>query len=255
MKYPCRRDFSKDSTKQMDFSDPLLRVPARAPVWREFGPAWIGRGRSLSPPVSSDRVKATFKHVHVPSFFGYEAYLLGRKGPPKLNSHETPTPHAHTSPQMTHVRHADKLNHIVSEDFNTDSGGGYAYPDYTLPIIPPYETQEDFQNGYQEIFYGENYTEPEAPNYAYPQNQRPFSASSSSCSSIESSEVNQQFNYTNLISFYGQQNQNGRPMDSSFGGNFGKMTPSPSVQEAAYTSVIVDNTQQFHHHSSNVNEF
>ncbi|XP_050676591.1 single-minded homolog 1 [Leptidea sinapis] len=218
-------------------------------VWMQSYATIVHNSRSSRPHciVSVNYVLSDIEEKHL--------ILNVDQGPPKLNSHETPTPHAHTSPQMTHVRHADKLNHIVSEDFNTDSGGGYAYPDYTLPIIPPYETQEDFQNGYQEIFYGENYTEPEVPNYAYPQNQRPFSASSSSCSSIESSEVNQQFNYTNLISFYGQQNQNGRPMDSSFGGNFGKMTPSPSVQEAAYTSVIVDNTQQFHHHSSNVNEF
>ncbi|XP_045505738.1 protein single-minded isoform X2 [Colias croceus] len=144
------------------------------------------------------------------------------QGPPKNNE-----PH----------RQTDKLN----EDFSPDSS--YTYPEYNLPILPTYDTTEEYQNGYQEIFY-ENYTEPEVANYAYPQNQRPFSASSSSCSSIESSEVNQ-FNYT---IYYGQ-NQNGRP--DSFG-NFGKL-PSPTVQEG-YTSVIVDNTQQFHH-GSNVNEF
>lgn len=162
---------------------------------------------------------------------------------------------------MPHVRHTDKLNHIINEnEFSPDSSGGY-YPEYTLPVIPTYENQDEYQqNGtYHELFYNENYTEPEVlpNNYVYPQNQRPFSASSSSCSSIESSEVNQQYNYTNLISFYGHngQSQNGRPADSNFGGNFGKMTPSPQVQEGGYTSVIVDNTQQFHHHGGSVNEF
>lgn len=51
--------------------------------------------------------------------------------------------------------------------------------------------------------------------------------------------------------------QNGRPVGDggNFGGNYGKLpTPSPSVQEG-YTSVIVDNTQQFHHHGGSVNEF
>lgn len=152
-----------------------------------------------------------------------------------------------------HIRHTDK----ISEDFSTDSSTGYNYPEYNIPVMPAYETHEDYhQNGYQELFYNENYTEPEVvpSNYAYPQNQRPFSASSSSCSSIESSEVNQQYSYTNLISFYGHQGQNGRP-DGNYSGSYGKMTPSPSVQEGAYTSVIVDNTQQFHHHGGGVNEF
>lgn len=166
---------------------------------------------------------------------------------------------------MPHIRQTDKLNHVQlnESDFSGDSSGGYTYPEYTLPVIPTYETHEEFnqQNGsYQELFY-ENYPDPEIlpNNYVnYPQNQRPYSASSSSCSSIESSEIaNQQYNYTNLISFYGHngQTQNGRPIDSNFGGNFGKMTPSPSVQEGPYTSVIVDNTQQFHHHGGGVNEF
>ncbi|XP_064075763.1 single-minded homolog 1 isoform X1 [Vanessa tameamea] len=177
------------------------------------------------------------------------------QGPPKLNHVDVPHVPS-TSPQMSH-RHTDKINHVINEnDFSTDSSG-YNYPEYTLPVIPPYENHEEYQNGgYQELFY-ENYTEPEVVpnNYAYPQNQRPFSASSSSCSSIESSEINQ-YNYTNLISFYGHnsQGQNGRQIDGNFGGNFGKMTPSPSVQEGTYTSVIVDNTQQFHHGGA-VNEF
>lgn len=135
--------------------------------------------------------------------------------------------------------------------------GSYTYPEYSLPVIPTYETQEEYQhNGaYQELFY-ENYPEPEVVqnNYVYPQNQRPFSTSSSSCSSVEGPDPNSYNNYTNLISYYGQnQNQNGRPIES-FGGTFGKMAPSPTVQEG-YTSVIVDNTQQFHHHGGGVNEF
>lgn len=156
------------------------------------------------------------------------------------------------------MRHTDsKLNHIMNEnDFSADSNGGYNYPEYALPVIPSYESPEEYhQNGYQEMFYNENYEQNEmlSNNYVnYPQNQRPFSASSSSCSSVESSEVNQQYNYTNLISFYGHngQSQNGRPVDN----NFSKIMPSPAVQEG-YTSVIVDNTQQFHHHGGSVNEF
>lgn len=188
------------------------------------------------------------------------------QGPPKLSNHEVPAPSqvptTTTSPQMPHIRQTDKLNHVHlnESDFSGDSSGGYTYPEYTLPVIPTYE-QEDYhqQNGYHDIFY-ENYPEQEiVPNsyINYPQNQRPYSASSSSCSSIESSEIaNQQYNYTNLISFYGQgQNQNGRPLEGNFGANFGKITPSPTVQEGAYTSVIVDNTQQFHHHGGGVNEF
>nr|XP_037875813.1 single-minded homolog 1 isoform X2 [Bombyx mori] len=181
--------------------------------------------------------------------------------PPKLN-HDAPTP-SHvptttTSPQM-HIRHTDKINHIhLDSEFSGDSSGGYTYSEYALPVIPTYENQDDYhhqQNGYQELFYNENYTEPEVIQnsyVSYPQNQRPFSASSSSCSSIEGSEVTNQYNYTNLISFY--PNQNGRPVVDGNFSNFGKMTPSPSVQEG-YTSVIVDNTQQFHHHGGAVNEF
>lgn len=180
--------------------------------------------------------------------------------PPKLNHEVVTSSHATTSPQMPPIRHAEKINHIHLENEFSDSSGGYPYPEYSLPVIPSYETQEEYQqNGtYQELFYSEAYTEPEViqTNYiTYPQNQRPFSASSSSCSSIEGSDAaNQQFNYTNLISFYGQ-NQNGRQVEGNFGGSFGKMTPSPSVQEGGYTSVIVDNTQQFHHHGGAVNEF
>lgn len=129
--------------------------------------------------------------------------------------------------------------------------GSYTYPEYSIPVLPTYEQDEYQQNGaYQELFYNETFTEPEIPNYQYQQNQRPFSASSSSCSSAEGSEANQ-YNYTNLISFYGQ-NQNGR--QENFGGNFNKMATSPVVQEGGYTSVIVDNTQ-FHHHGGGVNEF
>ncbi|CAF4940842.1 unnamed protein product [Pieris macdunnoughi] len=155
------------------------------------------------------------------------------QGAPKPNT----DPHI---PQVSHIRHTDRVNDEFSTDYTQ-------FPEYTLlPTIPTYETDDyQNQNGYQDMFYNENYTEPELPNYAYPQNQRPFSASSSSCSSIESSEVNQ-YSYTNLISFYGQ---NGRPENF---GSFGKLPQSQNVQEG-YTSVIVDNTQQFH--GSNVNEF
>ncbi|KPI99198.1 Protein single-minded [Papilio xuthus] len=182
------------------------------------------------------------------------------QGPPKLNTDvQTPTHIPTSTSPHVHAR-TDKVNHLLNEsDFSTDSSAGYNYPEYTLPV--PYESHDEYQtqNGPYELFYNENYTEPEIlqNNYIYPQNQRPFSASSSSCSSIESSEVTQQYNYTNLISFYGHnsQNQNGRPIQSNFGGNFTKMTPSPTVQDGGYTSVIVDNTQQFHHHGSSVNEF
>ncbi|XP_037299437.1 single-minded homolog 1 isoform X2 [Manduca sexta] len=134
-------------------------------------------------------------------------------------------------------------------DFSGDSTGAY-YPEYSLPVLPPYDAADDYQHNGYDIFY-ETYPEQDVQNYVgYPQNQRPFSASSSSCSSIEGSDVNQ-YNYTNLISFY--QNQNGRQVEGNFAGNFGKVTPSP-VQEG-YTSVIVDNTQQFHHHGGGVNEY
>lgn len=187
------------------------------------------------------------------------------QGPPKLSHVEVATPsHVPTTTASPQVPlRTDKLNHIhLENEFNGDSSGGYQFTEYNLPVIPTYETQEDYhQNGtYHDLFYSENYTEPEiTPNYVYPQNQRPYSASSSSCSSMESSTeiANQQYNYTNLISFYGPngQPQNGRPLDSNFGANFNKMAPSPAVQEGAYTSVIVDNTQQFHHHGGGVNEF
>ncbi|XP_053623360.1 single-minded homolog 1 isoform X2 [Plodia interpunctella] len=187
------------------------------------------------------------------------------QGPPKLSNHVDPSPPAQapptTSPQVP-LRNDKIHNHILNEsDFSGDSSGGYNYPEYSLPVLPSYEAQEEYnQNGsYPELFYSDNYqdTSEMIPNYVgYPQNQRPYSASSSSCSSMESSEVNQQYNYTNLITFYGHngQSQNGRPVDNNFGANFGKMTPSPSVQEG-YTSVIVDNTQQFHHQTGNVDEF
>lgn len=179
---------------------------------------------------------------------------------------EIPSPHVPTttsSPQIPHVRHTEKINHVqVNESEYSDSSGGYNYPEYNLPVIPPYDTQEEYhqQNGYQEVFY-ENYpdTNEMLSNYLnYPQTQRPFSASSSSCSSVEgsSSEIPNQFNYTNLVSFYGHnQTHNGRPVVENFGGTFGKITPSPAVQEGGYASVIVDNTQQFHNHGGGVNEF
>ncbi|CAK1597863.1 unnamed protein product [Parnassius mnemosyne] len=235
-------------------------------VWMQSYATIVHNSRSSRPHciVSVNYVLSDIEEKHL--------ILNIDQGPLKLNSHtEVPTP-SHvpttttTSPQMPHVRHTDnKVNHIHlnESDFSTDSSGGYNYPEYTLPVMLPYETPEDYQqqqNGPYELFYNENYTEPEIlpNNYAYPQNQRPFSASSSSCSSLESSEIaNQQYNYTNLISFYGHnsQNQNGRPLQGNFGGNFTKMAPSPTVQEGAYTSVIVDNTQQFHHHGGGVNEF
>ncbi|CAH0698548.1 unnamed protein product [Spodoptera exigua] len=137
------------------------------------------------------------------------------QGTPKHAPVECPTP-SHvptttTSPQMPHVRHPEKIPVPVAESEYSDSSGGYNYPEY-IPVIPPYDTQEEYQqqNGsYQEIFY-ENYTDTGEilPNY----------------------------------------NQNGRPVGENFGGTFGKITPSPAVQEGGYTSVIVDNTQQFHHH-------
>lgn len=167
------------------------------------------------------------------------------QGPPKLG-------HAEAPPLPAHPTHpsAPPLKPAQDGDFGAD----YAYPEYALPV--PYEAQEDYQQPY-ELFY-DGYAEPEQPSYAYPAAQRPFSASSSSCSSVESSEVPGQYNYTSLVSFYGHgQNQNGgRPIGAqNFGGNFqNKMAPSPTVQEGAYASVIVDNTQQFHHHGA-VNEF
>ncbi|CAH0730609.1 unnamed protein product, partial [Brenthis ino] len=209
-------------------------------VWMQSYATIVHNSRSSRPHciVSVNYVLSDIEEKHL--------ILNIDQGPPKLNSIDVSQPPT-TSPQMH--RQTDKINNIINEEFSTDSS--YNYPEYTCPVIPHYENHDEYQqNGYQELFY-ENYTEPEVVpnNYAYPQNQRPFSASSSSCSSIESSEINQ-YNYTNLISFYNP-NQNGRPVDSSFGGNFGKMTPP--VQDG-YTSVIVDNTQQFHHGGS-VNEF
>ncbi|CAH2987599.1 unnamed protein product [Chilo suppressalis] len=229
-------------------------------VWMQSYATIVHNSRSSRPHciVSVNYVLSDIEEKHL--------ILNIDQGPPKLN-HEVPTPLAPTTTPQVPIRQTEnKINHVHlnESDFSGDSSGGYPYPEYNLPVLPTYE-QEDFhhqQNGsYPELFY-ENYHEPEimpANNYVnYPQNQRPYSASSSSCSSIESSEiVNQQYNYTNLISFYGHngQNQNGRPIEGNFGGNFGKVTPSPSVQEGAYTTVIVDNTQQFHHHGGGVNEF
>ncbi|KAJ2939939.1 hypothetical protein O0L34_g6645 [Tuta absoluta] len=218
-------------------------------VWMQSYATIVHNSRSSRPHciVSVNYVLSDIEEKHL--------ILNIDQGPPK---HETSTPAQPpptTPPQP--LAHREKINHIT-EEFSTDSSN-YNYPEYTLPVIPAGYEEEYPQNGaYQDLFYNENYTEPEVlpNNFAYPQNQRPFSASSSSCSSIESSEVNQ-YNYTNLISFYGHnngQNQNGRPLES-FQGNFGKMTPSPAVQQEGYTSVIVDNTQQFHHHGGSVNEF
>ncbi|XP_045540994.1 single-minded homolog 1 [Papilio machaon] len=225
-------------------------------VWMQSYATIVHNSRSSRPHciVSVNYVLSDIEEKHL--------ILNIDQGPPKLNTDvQTPTHIPTSTSPHIHAR-TDKINHIQlnESDFSTDSSGGYNYPEYTLPVVP-YETHDEYQtqNGPYELFYNENYTEPEIlpNNYVYPQNQRPFSASSSSCSSIESSEVNQQYNYTNLISFYGHnsQNQNGRPLQGNFGGNFSKMAPSPTVQDGGYTSVIVDNTQQFHHHSGAVNEF
>ncbi|XP_049883327.1 single-minded homolog 1 isoform X2 [Pectinophora gossypiella] len=219
-------------------------------VWMQSYATIVHNSRSSRPHciVSVNYVLSDIEEKHL--------ILNVDQGPPK---HDVPAP-SHVTPPPQPVRHTEKLNHIINEnEFSTDSSGGYNYPEYSLPVIPPaYEPEEYNHNGtYQELFYNENYPEQEVlpNNYVYPQNQRPFSASSSSCSSVESSEVNQYNNYTNLISFYGHNGQqNGRPIEN-FQGSFGKMTPSPSVQEGGYTSVIVDNTQQFHHHGGSVNEF
>ncbi|XP_032526141.2 protein single-minded [Danaus plexippus] len=146
-----------------------------------------------------------------------------------LNIEQGP-PKASPEPQPP----AAKAPHPVGEDF----GDGYGYPEYSLPVIPSYDAHEDYQNGYQEMFY-ENYAEPEVVNYVYPQNQRPFSASSSSCSSVESSEVNQ-YNYTNLISFYGHGAQGQRQAEG-----FSSFAKNPSAAPDGFAGVIVDNTQ-FH---------
>ncbi|KAI8427001.1 hypothetical protein MSG28_014650 [Choristoneura fumiferana] len=228
-------------------------------VWMQSYATIVHNSRSSRPHciVSVNYVLSDIEEKHL--------ILNIDQGPPKLNHVEVATPsHVPTTTSSPQVPlRSDKLNHIhLENEFNGDSSGGYQFTEYNLPVIPTYDTQEDYhQNGtYHDLFYGENYTEPEiTPNYVYPQNQRPYSASSSSCSSMESSTeiANQQYNYTNLISFYGPtgQPQNGRPLDSNFGANFNKMAPSPAVQEGAYTSVIVDNTQQFHHHGGGVNEF
>ncbi|CAH1642086.1 unnamed protein product [Spodoptera littoralis] len=226
-------------------------------VWMQSYATIVHNSRSSRPHciVSVNYVLSDIEEKHL--------ILNISQGTPKHAPVECPTP-SHvptttTSPQMPHVRHPEKIPVPVAESEYSDSSGGYNYPEY-IPLIPPYETQEEYQqqNGsYQEIFY-ENYTDTGEilPNYvSFPQNQRPFSASSSSCSSIEGSEIPNQYNYTNLISFYHNQNQNGRPVGENFGGSFGKITPSPTVQEGGYTSVIVDNTQQFHHHGGGVNEF
>lgn len=207
------------------------------------------------------------------------------QGPLKANSscHDPPPSTSQTPaspPHLPHIRHTvNKLNHIQlnESDFSGDSSGGYNYTDYNLPLIQhftePHEEYHQPQNGAYEFYsdiYSENSDLTNIPN-AYPlnyptQTQRPFSASSSSCSSIESSELvlnsQQQYNnYTNLISFYGQNsnNQNGRPVmgDSiNFNSTFGRLTPTPTTQGTpTYTSVIVDNTQQFNHHGGGLNEF
>ncbi|KAH9633863.1 hypothetical protein HF086_013752 [Spodoptera exigua] len=226
-------------------------------VWMQSYATIVHNSRSSRPHciVSVNYVLSDIEEKHL--------ILNISQGTPKHAPVECPTP-SHvptttTSPQMPHVRHPEKIPVPVAESEYSDSSGGYNYPEY-IPVIPPYDTQEEYQqqNGsYQEIFY-ENYTDTGEilPNYvSFPQNQRPFSASSSSCSSIEGPEIPNQYNYTNLISFYHNQNQNGRPVGENFGGTFGKITPSPAVQEGGYTSVIVDNTQQFHHHGGGVNEF
>ncbi|XP_045782203.1 single-minded homolog 1 isoform X2 [Maniola jurtina] len=221
-------------------------------VWMQSYATIVHNSRSSRPHciVSVNYVLSDIEEKHL--------ILNIEQGPPKLNHVDIPAAsHVPSTESPQIVPRHDKISHINENDFSADSSGGYNYPEYTLPVIPPYDNHEDYhQNGsYQDLFY-ENYTEPEVipNNYAYPQNQRPFSASSSSCSSIESSEVNQ-YNYTNLITFYGHnQPQNGRPVEN-FGGSFGKITPNPQVQEGGYTSVIVDNTQQFHHHGGGVNEY
>ncbi|CAB3222492.1 unnamed protein product [Arctia plantaginis] len=223
-------------------------------VWMQSYATIVHNSRSSRPHciVSVNYVLSDIEEKHL--------ILNISQGGPKVSNVEIPSPHVPTT-TTSHVRQTEKINPVhVNESEYSDSSGGYNYPEYNLPVIPPYDTQEEYhqQNGYQEIFY-ENYADTSEilPNYvSYPQSQRPFSASSSSCSSIEGSEIPNHYNYTNLISFYGHnQTQNGRPVVENFGATFGKMTPSPAVQEGGYTSVIVDNTQQFHHHGGGVNEF
>ncbi|CAH2062346.1 unnamed protein product, partial [Iphiclides podalirius] len=208
-------------------------------VWMQSYATIVHNSRSSRPHciVSVNYVLSDIEEKHL--------VLNIDQGPPKLG-------HAEAAPAPAHPPAPPLPKPAQDGDYSAD---GYAYPDYALPV--PYEAHDDYQQPGYELFY-DAYAEPEVASYAYPAAQRPFSASSSSCSSVEGSDAAGQYNYTSLVSFYGHgQSQNGgRPMNAqNFGGNFqGKMAPSPAVQEGAYASVIVDNTQQFHHHGV-VNEF
>ncbi|KAJ0169893.1 hypothetical protein K1T71_014499 [Dendrolimus kikuchii] len=203
-------------------------------VWMQSYATIVHNSRSSRPHciVSVNYVLSDVEEKHL--------ILNIEQGPPKITN-DVPTP-SHVS---SHIPPRSEKLHIENEF--SDSSGGYPYAEYMLPALPTYENHEDYQhqqNGY-EVYY-ETYPEPELNNYVYPQNQRPFSASSSSCSSVEGSDANQQYNYTNLISCYGHNGQNVRQEGFTYKIN------SPTVQEG-YTSVIVDNTQQYH--GSSVNEF
>ncbi|GBP38188.1 Single-minded homolog 2 [Eumeta japonica] len=154
-----------------------------------------------------------------------------------------------------------KMNQLqlVESDFSGDSSGGYAYPEYAQSSVH-YERAEEYQHqdGYHDLFYAEGYQESGELVHPYQQcanqQRRPFSASSSSCSSLEGSELvpsNQPYGYSNLINFYGNQNGSRTNCDEDFAGY--KLNQEQANQET-YASVIVDNTHHYHHHG-NVNEY
>ncbi|KAL3276361.1 hypothetical protein HHI36_011744 [Cryptolaemus montrouzieri] len=207
------------------------------------------------------------------------------QGPPReelpTSPHQPRSPLQTTSRQQTpqkfpRVPHPTTIisphSSIPDEDFSDSNGAGAsaAYVPSEYPIFVPHFTGEEanYYHHSQEMFY-HPYSDPEASQHILnqsvghqrnfssssphlvPQQQRPFSASSSSCSSSESEHLNLQSlnnpycsaesvhaSHFNLNCFNNNQTQ----AEQIYGHEY-KQLAHHVASTAGYTSVIVDNQQ------------
>lgn len=149
----------------------------------------------------------------------------------------------------------------VPDDEYNDSNGAIAYPpDYHAVFLPSFAAEESYyqHHQHQDIFYqyDSELTSHHHLNSVGPTQQRPFSASSSSCSSTESDHPQHQNLHLQSVgnpycgdSIHGQHfincfNNNqlhAQSQTNVYGHDFKPTHPQSS---AGYTSVIVD-TQQY----------
>lgn len=146
----------------------------------------------------------------------------------------------------------------IPEDEYSDSNGavGYPQPEYSV-FLPNFNEESYYQH--QEIFY--SYSDHEVSQHTLNSinpntQQRPYSASSSSCSSLESEHTTQSFHLQTLnnpycpetvhnqhfsINCFNNNQAHSQTQQNMYGHEFNKL-PHPQTS-AGYTSVIVEAQQ------------